>query len=231
MRDLGGRPPTSHFHVVTELDGLLATLELNFFVTKYFTLKDRDGRPVTVFALNYGLCQKETIEFGRPAGKREYRLYYVERPFDYTPILQHYMKVNQEIACAACGATFGPEMLQALSLYDMKCPSCPSGRCSVTNLSKKYEATLREVDEQTLLPAIDLGIIHTLGTEREPPFAAQVAGELDVSYQMVGKRAVMLADRGLVNRPKNDAGRRVFSITKTARDIYMRAMAQPSLEE
>ncbi len=41
-----GRPPTSHFHVVTALSPLLATLELNFFVTKYFDMKDRDGHPV-----------------------------------------------------------------------------------------------------------------------------------------------------------------------------------------
>ncbi|MCW2643961.1 MAG: hypothetical protein JWP07_70, partial [Pseudonocardiales bacterium] len=226
MRDIEGRPPTSHFHVVTELDPLLATLELNFFLTKYYVMKDRDGRQVTVFALNYGLCQKETIEFGRPGTKREHRLYYVERVFDYTPILQQYLKINQEIACDRCHATFGPEMLPALTMYDMQCPSCKQGRCAVTNLSRKYEATLRAVDEETLLPPVDLGIIHTLGTERDPQFAADVAGELDVSYQMVGKRAKMLADRGLVLRPMQ-GGRREFSITDAARDIYMEPMEVP----
>lgn len=224
LRDLGGRPPTSHFHVVTDLEQLLGTLELNFFLTKYFVMKDRDARPVTVFALNYGLCQKETIEFGRPSTKREHRLYYVERAFDYTPILQHYLKVNQEIACDNCQATFEPETLPALSLYGMQCPECKVGVCSVTNLSRKYEATLRAVDEGTLLPAVDLGIVHTLGTEHRPQFAAEVAGELDVSYQMVGKRAVMLADRGLVRRDKNESGRREFTITDAARDIYMAPM-------
>jgi DNA-binding MarR family transcriptional regulator len=187
-------------------------------------MKDRDGRQVTIFALNYGLCQKETIKFGRPSGRREYRLYYVERIFDFTPILQQYLKTNQEIACGNCNATFGPEMLSALSMYDMQCPECKKGRCSVTNLSRKYEATLRAVDEETLLPQVELGIIHTLGTERQPQFAAEVAGELDVSYQMIGKRARMLSERGLVNRQKNEGGRRVFSITDTARDIYMEAM-------
>jgi hypothetical protein len=79
MRNIAGRPPTSHFHVLTEFDSLLSTLELNFFLTKYFEMKDRDGRKVSVFALNFGLCEKHSIEFGRPAGKREYRLYFVER--------------------------------------------------------------------------------------------------------------------------------------------------------
>jgi Cdc6-like AAA superfamily ATPase len=233
MREIPGRPPTSHFHVVTALDPLLATLELNFFMTKYFVMKDRDGHPVTVFALNYGLCQKETIEFGRPSGKREhrYRSYYVERVFDYTPILQQYLKTNQEISCKKCGATFGPEALQALTMYGMRCPECGVGTCTVTNLSRKYEATLRAVDEQSLLPQVDLGIIHTLGTEREPQVASNVAGELDCSYQMIGKRAKMLADRGLVNRNQFVDSRRVFSITDAARTIYMESMEDSASPE
>ncbi len=180
--------------------------------------------------MNYGLCQKETIEFGRPSGKREdrYRSYYVERIFDYTPILQQYLITNQEIACDNCRATFGPDALQALSMYGMRCPECQMGTCAVTNLSRKYEATLREVDEQTLLPQVDLGIIHTLGTERTPQVASNVAGELDCSYQMIGKRAKMLADRGLVDRDQWVDNRRVFSITKAAQSIYMEPMAVPS---
>ncbi len=227
MRDIDGRPPTSQFYVVTELESLLATLELNFFLTKYFVMKDRDGRQVTVFALNYGLCQKETIEFGRPTGKREYRLYYVERVFDTTSILQRYLRTNQEIACGHCHATFEPEMLAALQMYGMQCPTCKVGQCSVTNLSRKYEATLRAVNEDALLPQVELGIIHALGTEREPQVASDVAGELDCSYQLVGKRAKMLSDRGLVNRDQYDAGRRLFSITDTARKVYMEPMDDP----
>ncbi|UGS34256.1 MarR family transcriptional regulator [Capillimicrobium parvum] len=224
IRDLEGRPPTSHFHVVTALDSLLATLELNFFLTKYFVMKDRDGRQVTVFALNYGLCQKETIIFGRPGGKREHRLYFVERIFDYTPILQAYLRTNQEIACDNCNATFEPEQLPALQLFGMQCPNCKAGACSVTNLSRKYEATLREVSDTALLPQVELGILHTLGTEADPQFAVEIAGELDCSYQLIGKRARALAERDLVHRDTNEGGRRVFTITDRARSIYMDEM-------
>ena len=68
MRDIQGRPPTSHFHVVREFESVFTTLELNFFVSKYFEMTDRGTRKVVVYALNYGLCQKYTIEFGRPTG-------------------------------------------------------------------------------------------------------------------------------------------------------------------
>ena len=131
IRDLAGRPPTSHFHVVTALDSLLATLELNFFLTKYYVMSDRDGRKVTVFALNYGLCDKQTIQFGRPSGKREYRLYYVERIFDYTAILQDYLRTNQEIVCDKCGHRFEYEQLPALQMFDLLCPKCRTGTCQV----------------------------------------------------------------------------------------------------
>jgi DNA-binding MarR family transcriptional regulator len=220
MRDLDRRPPTSHFHVVTELEGLLMTLELNFFVTKYYAMTDRDGRKVTIFALNYGLCQKQSIEFGRPEGRREHRLYYVERVFDYTPILQEYIRTNQEIVCSNCQARFENEQLAALQMFGMLCPECKKGQCEVTNLSRKYESALRAVNEDALLPRVELGILHTLGTEREPLFAADVAGELDCSYQLVGKRAKFLADRGLVDRGNTKQNRRLLSVTERAREIY-----------
>ena len=66
------------------LETVVTTLELNFFVTKYYEMSDRDSRKVAIYALNYGLCQKYAIEFGRPTEKREHRLYFVERIFDAT---------------------------------------------------------------------------------------------------------------------------------------------------
>jgi hypothetical protein len=49
MRDLPGVPPTSHFHIAIPFESLLSTLELNFFITKYYEMSDRDGRKVGVY--------------------------------------------------------------------------------------------------------------------------------------------------------------------------------------
>lgn len=220
MREIEGRPPTSHFHIVTELEHLLSTLELNFFLTKYFEMSDRDGRKVSVFALNYGLCQKYTIEFGRPSGKREHRLYFVERIFDYSPVLNKYMRMNQEIVCNQCKEKFDLEQLPALSLYGMMCPRCKQGYCAVINLSKKYEETINSIAHELLLPGTELGILHTLHTEKDPLYASNIAGELDCSYQLVGKRGKFLAQRGLVNRDNYDQNRRLFEITALAEKSY-----------
>jgi hypothetical protein len=117
MFDLSGRPPTSHFHVLAEYDRILSTLESNFFITKYYEMKDRDGREVSVYALNYGLCQQQSITFGRPREKREHRLYFVERIFDFSPIVASYIRVNQEIVCDRCPARHNSDALAAIQKY------------------------------------------------------------------------------------------------------------------
>ena len=220
MRDLSGAPPTSHFHVAVELESLLATLELNFFVTKYYEMSDRDGRKVAVYALNFGLCQKYTVAFGRPTEKREHRLYFVERIFDYSSLLREFVQQNQEIRCTRCDATFELSKLEALKMFDMRCPACKSGICTLTNLSRKYESLLQSVAAELLLPLTELGILHTLDTEKRPMYAGEIAAEMDKSYQLVGKRGKMLAERGLVKRDLNEQGRRIFEITPLAQTSY-----------
>jgi DNA-binding MarR family transcriptional regulator len=220
FKSIDGRPPTSHFHVNQVFDSLLSTLELNFFLTRYYDMADRDGRLVTVYALNYGLCQKHSIVFGRPSGHREYRLYFVERVFDYTPLMQSYIASNQEIKCDTCGTIHASSLLESLRLFKMKCPNCDDGHCSLVNISRKYESLLREVDEASLLPHTELAIMQTLSTQERPIPAGEIAGELDVSPQLVGWRSKKLAERDLVDRSYQKT-RRVFKLTETGRRIYL----------
>lgn len=220
MRGIPGRPPTSHFHVISEYDSILSSLELNFFITKYYEMKDRDGKEVSVYALNYGLCQQEAINFGRPRDKREYRLYYVERIFDYSPIVKTYLTMNQEIVCDKCGVKHEIGELSVLKKYDMLCPRCREGYCKVVNLSKKYGDLIEKVSEDSLLPKIELGMLKTLHDERTQMFANQIASELDCSYQLIGKRGRNLSERELVERTENDKGRRVFRISDEAEQLY-----------
>jgi len=215
-----GRPPTSHFHVPASFEQLLSSLELNFFLTKYFEMSDRDGRKVSVFALNYGLCQRYTIAFGRPLGEREFRLYFVERVFDYTPIMRTFLEGNQEILCEACGTRQSFDKLEALRMYNMRCPSCSTGTCVVVNLSRKYQPMLAKIQDELLLPQTELGILQTLYAEGEPKRPVFVAAELDCSYQLVGKRAVRLEERGLVKRLRDGQDHRILEITSLATKSY-----------
>jgi DNA-binding MarR family transcriptional regulator len=230
IKKIKGRPPTSHFHVPVQYEPLFSTLELNFFLTKYFEMSDRSGRKVTVFALNYGLCQKYTIRFGRPTGEREFRLYFVERIFDFTAILTAFLERNQEIICSTCGHRYSFEHLEALRFYGMSCKECKGGKVKVENLSQKYAAELRAVSIDLLLPPTELGILHTLHTESAALRPAFVAGELDCSYQLVGKRAKSMAERGLVKRYLNDQGNRLLEIEPTAEAAYFSAEQREELD-
>lgn len=221
-RKMHGRHPTSHFHIQVGYESLFSTLELNFFLTKYFEMSDRSSRKVAVFALNYGLCSKYGIRFGRPTGEREFRLYFVERFLDYSPLLLAYLARNQEIACNSsnCGARFSYEQLSAIQMFGMLCPTCKVGVVQVKNLSRKYQAELEAVNRDLLLPPTELGILQTLHVENEAMRPASIAGELDCSYQLVGHRGRHLADQGLVKRYQNEHGQRLLEITELAEAAY-----------
>jgi hypothetical protein len=230
MREISGVPPTSHFHIAVELDPLLASLELNFFVTKYYEMSDKDGRKVSVYALNFGLCQKFGIAFGRPTERREQRGYFVERVFDNTAIIRKFMQQNQEIKCNNCGKTYELEKLDALRMIDMLCPSCKAGICIVSNLSRKYEALLNAVSPDLLLPPTELGILQILEAEHRKMFAGEIAAELDKSHQLVGRRGKNLAERGLVSRELNPQDRREFLITPLAEASYFKRVTGDELD-
>ena len=61
-------------------------------------------------------------------------------------------------------------------------------------------------------------------------YAGEIAAEMDKSYQLVGKRAKTLAERGLVNRDLFEQGRRVFEITPLAEASYFSHVAQDGLQ-
>lgn len=227
---IGSTPPTSHFHVPTQYESLLTTLELNFFLTKYFEMSDREGRKVAVYAMNFGLCDKYSITFGRPTGEREFRLYFVERVFDYTPLVLNYLQNNQEIICGNCGNRFEYADLEKLQFYGMKCNKCGTGICRVTNLSRKYESELKAVSRELLLPRTELGILQTLETTEQPMRAGEIAEEMDCSHQLIGRRAKNLEDRKLVSRDTGEDGRRNYSLTELAKKNYFYANVSADLQ-
>jgi predicted transcriptional regulator len=212
---------SSHFYVSREYEDLFQSLELSFFITKYFEQSDRTGNRVSIFALNYGLCIKYQIGFGRPTERREDRLYFVERVFDYNSVVRTYMLNNQEIKCSECGKEYDLSMLDALKMYHMSCPECGRGKCKVVNLSKKYEDIIETIKPELLLPDAELGILQTLHHEGRTMVAAEIAGELDCSGQLVGRRAKNLAERLLVRREQGTTGGVYkYEITDQAQKAY-----------
>lgn len=223
------RPYASHFYVSHDFDDMFRTLELSFFITNYFEQSDRAGVRVSVYALNYGLCIKYQIGFGRPTEKREDRLYFVDRKFDYNSLARTYMLENQEIKCDSCPGEFEISMLPALKMLHMRCPACQKGQCKVVNLSRKYGDLIKSIGPELLLPDSELGILQTLFHENRTMVAAEIAGELDCSGQLVGRRARHLAERSLVTRASAGA---VYSydLTDQAKTAYFNDASSADLD-
>ena len=120
--------------------------------------------------------------------------------------------------------------MSALQMFDMHCPKCKRGICQVANLSRKYESVIKSISTDLLLPPTELGILQTLDTEKRPMFASEIAVELDRSYQLIGKRGKMLAERGLVTRSESDQGRRQFNITPLAETSYFNEKSKDELQ-
>jgi hypothetical protein len=204
---------SSHFCVATEWEMLLETLELNFFLTRYQNTLTIAGKKVSVFSLNYGLCRKHHITFGRG---NEGSPYYLTPRFDYTRLLIDHMGSSQEIKCSACGAVFPSEQLDALRLFDMACPTCKKGTCQVRSLVRVYARELAEADRGAQLPATELGILLTLAASDTGLRPKEIAAELDCSYQLVARRGTQLKQRGLVEYNRGQP----LKITQLARDVY-----------
>ena len=212
------KPFTSHFYIDKNLESLLSTLELNFFITKYNEQKNQDAHLVTVFSLNYGLCQKEDIYFG----KGSHWKYVIQRRFNYSDILKGYIDSAKKIKCTSCGSSFSMEYLDKLELFDMLCPNCKKGKCEVLNV----EVELPKIDPDIQLQEFDLKLLNALNIE-EPQFASLLAQELDCSYQKVTKRVMFLQKDDLdLIKTKHETcyeeygPRTYYYLTDEAKEIY-----------
>lgn len=112
------KPPTSHFYVNKKLEELLLPLELQFFITKYNEQKDQDSNELMSFySLNYGLCMKEDINYGRGSDRK----YVIQRRFNHSEVVKSYIDSAKQLICnnLDCHARFDLDMIANLN------PDCP----------------------------------------------------------------------------------------------------------
>lgn len=136
--NLGGNPQTSHFIVSPELEDVFASLESNFFLSRYKYTRDKSGSDVIVYALFLGLCESERMNWGYPEG-REYRNYFVQRCFEFSRAIHQFLSSKQTIKCNSCGHCHPMEMKQSIELFKWKCPECMEGTCRIVNLSDDFQ--------------------------------------------------------------------------------------------
>lgn len=213
------RPPTSHFYIDKELEELISSLELHFFITKYNEQKDQDSQKLmSFFSLNYGLCLKEDIYYGRGSDRK----YVIQRRFNYSDAIRKYLSNAKQLKCdnPNCGKTYQYELFEKLQLFDMLCPTCKQGKCSIEHVT----VNLPPVNENIQIDEFDLNLLNSLKIE-QPQYASSLAQELDCTYQKVSKRSTKLRETDLIKSEKKTIDARIgertyYNLTRKASDIY-----------
>ena len=217
--------PTSHFYIKKGYEKFFYSLELNYFVTKYYEQSDRDGVTISIYAINYGLCKANNILFGRPKGNTKYRKYYISRYFDNNDLLEKYLLGQTRYVCSKCGEVYDFNEYDILNKIGML---CYKGCREVGGIEEKYyfddKDLFKSVNKEDLLSEIELDILHVLNqNESLNLYATLIAKELDTSYQLISKRSVVLEDKGLLTKHQlyvDGDNRKIYKITDKAKKIY-----------
>jgi len=213
-------PYSSHFHFIPNLEKFITTLELNYFISKYTEMSDKDGNLVSIYCINYGLAVKNNLMWGKPKGSR-HRKYYIERPFNFTPLIKGFLASAKSIHCSnlECKQSFTQDQIQFLEFTNYKCNRC---HCDVITetIAEDIHEELRQIENSNLLPVEDINIIMELASQNRPLIAREIAEELDISSQSVGQKNKMLdLKRGLIKRNKK-VNPFSYELTELAKSMY-----------
>lgn len=195
--------PTSHFVVNDDFSSLLRNLELNGYLSTYNKIKDKSNISSTLFALDYGLCRKHNLDYGRPKDS-EYRKYYSDSRFSLNHVIREHFNSTQVLKCSR-GHEFNFELLKQFELYDMNCPNCAKehifNKCEVTVSNKELIEKIKNIEKSSLLHVDyeEFKILYVLSQFSPVSLPIKKLSELsDFSHQFVAKRIPKLLENGFV---------------------------------
>lgn len=220
FKNLQGVIQTSHFTVSPELEEVLASLESNFFVSRYKKMRDKSGKDVTAYALFLGLCESERLAWGYPEG-RPYRHYFQQRCFEYSRAMHQFLSRNQTIKCNFCGCCHPLELKPSLELYKWKCPECAEGTCEIVNLVDDFQEEVAKLNQDIMLEPVELEIVSVINDESRKMRAGEISALIDTTHQLVGRRTSKLQDMGLISKERDTKdGHMKSEISERCTELY-----------
>lgn len=195
--------PTSHFVVNDEFSNLLNNLELNGYLSTYNKIKDKSNISSTLFALDYGLCRKNNLNYGRPKDS-EHRKYYSDSRFSLNHLIREHFNSTQVLKCSL-GHEFDFELKKQFEVYDMNCPTCMKegalNKCETTVSNKELIEKIKDIERTSLLQVDfdEFRILLALKQFSPVSLPTKKLGELtDFSYQFIAKRIPKLMELGFI---------------------------------
>jgi hypothetical protein len=212
-------PPVSHFAVSPNLEKVLSSLELNFLLTKYHEMRDKDGSDVLIYAFFYGLCEAERLPWGYPKGRRDDRSYFVQRTFNYNRTVHQFLARSRTIRCSSCAASYPVTRRDSFEMFNWQCPECKVGTCSMIVLGEEFKVEVEKLHNDLMLEKVELEILETLHNEGKKMRAKEISALINTTYQLVGKRTTKLQQMDLVDKSEIDGDMR-SEITDKAKATY-----------
>ncbi|EAX9749293.1 helix-turn-helix transcriptional regulator [Salmonella enterica] len=214
---------SSHFSVKEELSSVLSSLEANFLISRYKKMRNKESETVYVYALFYGLCIYEKIDWGYPES-RSYRAYFQQRCFDYSSRVHQFLSSKSCYKCnlATCNNVMADDEKNTsiLEMFGFLCPQCRKGiMIKQKIIPDGLKKLITHLDSSMLLEPIELSILSVLHGSDISLSASEIAGALDTNRQLIGKRTGKLQDQGLVDKEK-DSGKTMNKLTKKAIELY-----------
>ncbi len=197
-------PYASHFHFNPQLEKYLTTLELNFFISKYNSLSNKDGETVSIYCINYGLAKSYKLLWGRPLNVANPRKYFIERPFNFNDVITTFFKRTKSIHCSNpdCSRLFNENEKKALEMYNFKCPSC-GGNVVEETVSSDVLEEVNKINKKVCLPLPEIRILNTLKNANKELYMVDLSQELDYSRQLLQWRGRKLdLEHGYILRTK-----------------------------
>ena len=195
--------PTSHFVVNDDFSNLLSNLELNGYLSTYNKIKDKSNISSTLFALDYGLCRKYNLAYGRPKDS-EHRKYYSDSRFSLNHLIREHFNSTQVLKCSN-NHEFNFELLKQFEMYDMYCPTCAKeqkfNKCKVTVSNKELIDKIREIERTALLHVDpeEFRILYVMSQFSPVSLPVKKLAQIsDFSHQFISKRLPKLIENGFV---------------------------------
>jgi hypothetical protein len=199
--------PSNYLHVSFGMEEILKTLEFNFFITKYSQQKDKDGKDISIFSLNYGLCMDNNLIFDEKSDRK----FRIERVFDYNQIITSWMKSSQELVCENCQQTYDIEQKVVFIDHKFPCTKC-QGVVQLKPIINQDHKQL--IEENMQLPLKEFEVLNVLQF-KDNLTATDLGDELDRSYQSIGYstgKNSKITNYDFIDRDEH-SGRPYFSIS------------------